>query len=325
MQEYIFRRLLLIAPTILVVSLAIFTILRLLPGDVALNILTGGGDVKVDPQAYAQLRHDLGLDRPLHEQYLSWLWSFVRLEGGRSLWSGQPVVSEISLAVPVTLELTVLSTGIALLLGAFSGIISAIRQDTPWDYALRAFAISGLSMPTFCTGALLLLFLVIFFQWSPPLEFASLLDNPVKNLQQMVWPALILGYAQAALLSRITRSAMLDILRQDYLRTAWSKGLLARHVIIRHGFRNALLPIVTLSGIQFGHLLGGAVIVESLFALPGVGSRLVDAVLQRDWTMVQTLVTLFALVFLLINLAVDLLYGWLDPRIRYVSRRNTNL
>lgn len=280
-------------------------------------ILSGAGDVRVDPQRYAELRHQLGLDLPLYQQYGSWLWGLLHLDGGTSLYSGKPVFSEVAQALPITLELAILSTLISLMIAIPVGVISAVRQDTVWDYSLRVFAISGLAMPNFFTGSMLILGLVIFFLWLPPLEFASLFQNPAVNLQQMIWPALVLGHDHAAILSRMVRSTMLEVLRQDYVRTALSKGLLDRHVIVRHALRNALLPVVTLLGVQFGRMLGGTVIVESIFVLPGMGSRFVDGVLNRDWVMVQTLVTLFAFAFLLINVLVDLTYASLDPRIRY--------
>jgi peptide/nickel transport system permease protein len=317
MQAYIVRRLLLFIPTIWVVTLVIFIILRLLPGDVALVILASEGDVGVDPEQYAELRHELGLDRPLYDQYINWLWGLFRLDWGTSLFSGQPVSKEVAAGLPVTVELAILSGFAAILIAIPIGVISAVRQDSIWDYALRTFAISGMAMPVFWTGTLIILLLVIFFRWLPPLQFTSFFEDPVTNLQQMVLPTITLAHFQAALLSRMTRSAMLEVLRQDYIRTAWSKGLFPRTVLLRHALRNALLPVVTLVGLQFGRQLGGTVIVESIFVLPGVGFRLVDAVLNRDWVLVQTLITLFAFSFMLINLLVDLIYAWLDPRIRY--------
>ena len=319
MNTYIARRLLLIFPTILVVTLVVFIILRLLPGDVALVILSGGGDVSVDPVEYANLREELGLNRSLPLQYTSWLWGLARLDGGNSLYSGQPVFKEISRGLPISLELAVLSTFIALLIAIPAGIFSAVYQDTFRDYVARLIAIFGLSMPVFWTGSILILILVIFFQWIPPLEFVSFWDHPVANLMQMIWPALILGYSQAALLSRMTRSSMLEVLREDYIRTAWSKGLPARHVYVRHALRNALLPIVTLAGLQFGQLVSGAVILEGIFALPGLGFQLVEGILNRDLVLVQTIVTLVGLAVMFVNLLTDLLYGWLDPKIRYGS------
>ena len=317
MQAYIAHRLLLVVPSLFAVTLIIFFILRLLPGDVALVILSGSGDIEVDPQRYAELRQELGLDQPFYQQYGSWLWDIVRLEGGTSLFSGRPVFSDVASGLPVTVELTLLSNLIALLVAIPVGIISAIRQDSIWDYALRVFAISGMAMPVFWTGSLIILLLVIYFQWLPPLKYENLWEDPASNLQQMILPAITLAHFQAALLSRMTRSSMLEVLRQDYIRTAWSKGLVPRVVFLRHGLRNALLPVVTLIGLQFGRQLGGTVIVESIFVLPGVGFLLVDAVLNRDWPTVQTLVTLFAVSFMFINLLVDLVYVWLDPRIRY--------
>ena len=317
MGKYIVRRLLLIVPTAFIVSVLIFSVLHFLPGDVATTILAGQGDVEVDPKQVQELREKLGLNEPLYQQYGKWLWGLARLDGGESLTSGQPVFSEVSVALPVTLELTILSLLIALVIGLTTGTISALRRNTFWDYAMRLFAISGLAMPSFWTSAIIILLLVIFFQWLPPLGFAPFFDDPLRNLKQMMFPALVLGYAQGSLISRMTRSTMLEIIRQDYVRTAHAKGLAPGTVHVRHALRNALLPILTVTGVQFGHLLGGSVIVESIFVLPGLGSMLVDGVLSRDWVVVQTLVTIFAASVVVLNLLVDLLYSWLDPRIHY--------
>ena len=317
MKAYIVRRLLLLIPTLFLVSVFIFIILRLLPGDVALIILTGGGTTQIDPQQYAELKQQLGLNDPWHVQYIDWVWGMLRLEGGESLWTGNPVFEDISRALPATIQLTVMALLISLVIAIPLGVLSAMHRNSPLDYGMRTIAISGLAMPDFLVGAMIVLVLILTVNWIPPLDYAGFFENPVTNLQQMIWPALILGYIQAAFLARMIRSTTLEVLGQDYIRTAWSKGLGSRHVYIRHALRNALLPVVTVAGIQTAQLLGGAVIVENIFAIPGLGFKLLEAIVNRDWVMLQTVVTLFALAILLINLVVDLLYGWLDPRIRY--------
>ena len=317
MKAYIVRRLLLLIPTLFLVSVFIFIILRLLPGDVALIILTGGGTTQIDPQQYAELKQQLGLNDPWHVQYIDWVWGMLRLEGGESLWTGNPVFEDISRALPATIQLTVMALLISLVIAIPLGVLSAMHRNSPLDYGMRTIAISGLAMPDFLVGAMIVLVLILTVNWIPPLDYAGFFENPVTNLQQMIWPALILGYIQAAFLARMIRSTTLEVLGQDYIRTAWSKGLGSRHVYIRHALRNALLPVITVAGIQTAQLLGGAVIVENIFAIPGLGFKLLEAIVNRDWVTLQTVVTLFALAILLINLVVDLLYGWLDPRIRY--------
>ena len=304
-------------PTLFLVSVVIFIIMRLLPGDVVLVILTGGGTGNIDPVRYAELRMELGLDDPWPKQYATWIWGMVRLEGGTSLFTGNPVFDDISRALPATIQLAVMSILISLVIAVPLGVLSAMHRNTIWDYALRLVAISGLAMPDFLMGSMIVLILVIFFSWIPPIDYSGFFENPASNLTQMIWPAFILGYIQAAFLARMIRSTTLEVLGQDYVRTAWSKGLAARHVYIRHALRNALLPVVTVTGIQLAQLLGGAVIVENIFAIPGVGFKLLEAINNRDWVTLQTVVVIFAVAILFINLVIDLLYGWLDPRIRY--------
>ena len=316
MARYIVRRLLLIIPTLFVISVVIFAMIRIAPGDPAVVYLSRGEPTKIDEVELADFREKHGLNRPLVTQYGSWVWGLARFEGGLSLWSNRPVFTEISTALPATIELAVISTLIALVIAVPAGLISAIRRDSAWDYGFRAFGITGLAMPDFFTGSMLILILVIFFQWIPPLEYHGFFEDPLANLGQMIWPALILGHIQAALLSRMIRSTTLEVLQQDYVRTAKAKGLRNSAVYLRHAFRNALLPVVTVAGVQFGQVLGGAVIVENIFAIPGIGFKLLEAVQHRDYVMLQTIVVLFALAILLVNLVVDLFYGLLDPRIR---------
>jgi len=230
---------------------------------------------------------------------------------------GEPVAKVIKNRFPLTLELAFLIFFTSLFIAIPIGVLSAIRQDTWVDYVFRVVSIAGLAMPIFWTGILIIFFLVLFFDWMPPLGYASPLEDPLENLQQLIWPALAQGYMLAALLSRMTRSSMLEVLRQDYMRTAWSKGLRERVIVSRHALKNAILPVITLSGVQFGYVLGGVVIMETVFSLPGMGRMLVESIAGRDYPMIQVMILLIAFVFLSVNLIVDLVYGWLDPRIRY--------
>lgn len=319
MVQYATRRLVALLPTLVAVSLIIFSVMRILPGDVATIILMGpggeGGAAKAEDRA--KLNAELGLDRPLPVQYVDWVWGVVRLDAGNSLWSREPVFAEIGKRLPLTFELTLLSSIVALVVAVPTGVISAARRGSWMDYAARLFSIFGLAMPSFWVGTLIILALVTWFNWTPPLGYAQFTENPVKNLQQLIWPALALGYAQAAVVSRMLRSSLLEVLREDYVRTAHAKGLRERNILMRHALRNALLPVVTLFAIQVAVVLGGTVVLETVFTLPGLGRYLVDGIGRRDYPVVQTLVLLFAVLFVLVNLLVDLLYAVMDPRIRF--------
>lgn len=317
MSQYIVRRLLLAIPTLLGVSIIIFAIMRIMPGDVAIMVLGGGGFADIKEEDLIALRHELGTDRPLFEQYITWVGGMLLLDLGKSLKTHEPVSDMIRDRLPLTLELSLLATLVASLIAVPLGVMTAVRQDSWVDYVLRVFSIIGLAMPIFWTGVLILLGLALFFNRTPPLGFASLFEDPAKNMQQLVWPALAMGYFNVAAVSRMTRSCMLEVMRQDYIRTAWSKGLREFVVISRHALKNAMLPVVTLIGLQFAYLMGGAVIMETVFSLPGMGRALVDAIIYRDYTVVQSIIVVFALIVLLANLAVDLIYSQLDPRIRY--------
>jgi peptide/nickel transport system permease protein len=317
MREYLVRRLLIAVPVLLAVSIIIFLIMHVAPGDAARMMLSGStGESAPDEATVAKLRAQLGLDRPYLVQYVDFMVGLVRFDPGTSLWSGLPITEELAQRAPITLELAVLAALISWLIAIPTGVLSAVRQDTWVDYVFRVVSVAGLAVPVFWLGTLVVLALSTWFRWTPPLGYVGLTD-PGRNVQQFIWPALVLGYSGAAVLSRMTRSAMLEVLREDYVQTARSKGLRERLVVGRHALKNALLPVITLSGIQLGHLLGGAVISESIFALPGVGRFLVDGIFHRDYPVVQTIVVLLAVVFVLLNLLVDVLYAWLDPRIRY--------
>jgi peptide/nickel transport system permease protein len=319
MAQYIIRRLVVLVPTLVLVSLIIFGLMRILPGDVATMILMGpnGDSGAARPEDVAKIKAELGLDRPLPVQYADWIKGVVTLDVGQSLWSKEPVFKEIGRRLPLTVELAVLATVVSLVVAIPTGVIAAVRQGTWMDYASRVFAIAGLSLPNFWVGTLIILFLVYYFNWTPPLGYVGLTADPWKNFQQMIWPAVALGYYQAALTSRMTRSSLLEVMREDYVRTARAKGLRERAIISRHALRNSLLPVITVIAFQLGYVLGGTVILETVFNLPGVGRYLVDAISHRDYPVVQTLVLIFAVTFALINLLTDILYTRLDPRIRY--------
>jgi peptide/nickel transport system permease protein len=315
-RTYIVKRLLLVVPTLLGVATLVFVIMRVIPGDVALLIL-GGDAGGIDPKQLAELRKQLGLDQPLLVQFGQWLWGVVQLDFGTSLWTGQPVVEELLIRLPLSLQLAFMATIVSVLIAIPLGMLAAVRQDTWVDYAVRVISIGGLAIPSFWIGILCILFLVIFFGWGPPLEFTPPWVDPWANFQMMVWPVVTVGYRYSAVTTRMTRSTVLEVLREDYIRTAWAKGLQERVVVIRHALKNAMLPVITLIGTEFAFLIGGLVVTETVFTLNGIGRFVVDAVAHRDYPVVQALVFLIAFGFVIVNLLVDLTYAWFDPRIRY--------
>lgn len=319
MRVYIARRLLLFIPTLLGVSTLIFVLIRIVPGDVALLALAGpGGDMRqIDPESLKALREQMGVNKPLLAQYVDWLWTVARLDMGRSFTQDQPVVSIIWQRLPITAELAILASLLTALMGIPTGVLAALYRGTWIDYTSRVVAIAGVAMPTFWIGLVIIVALLWLFKWFPPLGYVSFFHDPWVNIQQVIWPALALGYYHMAVVSRMTRGTMLEVIRQDYVRTARAKGLADFLVITRHTLRNALLPIVTIMGIQFGVMMGGAVIMESIFLLPGLGRTLFLAITMRDYPLLQGIVMFLSVSYLAINLAVDLLYAWLDPRIRY--------
>ena len=317
MRTYLAKRLLLIVPTLLGAAALVFLIMRVIPGDVTLLIFGGDQASQVDPRQLAAMRHRLGLDQPLWVQFGSWLWGVLRFDFGTSLWTGRPVIEELLVRLPLSLELAILATIVSVLLAIPFGMLAAVRQDSWVDYVIRVVSIGGLAIPSFWVGILIILLLVIFFGWGPPLEFTPPWINPWANFQQMVWPVLTVGYRYAAVTTRMTRSTVLEVMREDYIRTAWAKGLQERAIVIRHAMKNAMLPVVTLIGTEFAFLIGGLVVTETVFTLNGVGRFVVDAVAHRDYPVVQALVFLIALSFVVVNLLIDLTYAWFDPRIRY--------
>lgn len=317
MSTYIVRRILLMFPTLLGSVTLIFLLMRLLPGDVAHYILGSSESSEGNKQALAQIRQELGLDQPLHVQYGQWLWGAVRLDFGKSYWTRQPVLDELKQRYPMTANLAVMSLLLSVMLSIPIGLISAVRQDTVVDYAARVFVIAGLSVPNFWLAILLILALVHYFQWLPPLDYAPLWVDPWLNFKQLIFPALVTGYRLSAIGARMTRSSVLEVLRDDYVRTARAKGLRERVVVIKHALRNALLPVITIVGIELLVLFGGLVVVETVFTIPGVGRFLVDAITHRDYPSIQALVFVFAVFVVVVNLLVDVVYAVLDPRIRY--------
>lgn len=316
MHQYLARRLLLFVPTLVVVSLLVFGLLRIIPGDVAL-LIAGVQEGIADPKYLEEIRQSLGLRDPMPVQYVRWIGGLATLNLGDSFWTREPVLWDIARRLPISLELAFLTMVIATAIAVPTGIISAIRQDTWLDYVARIVAIAGLSIPTFWLANILLLVLARVFNWLPPIEYSAPWEDLSQNLTQLFWPAMVMGYYQAAALARMLRSAMLEVLREDYVRTAWAKGLLERVVVLRHVLKNAILPVVTILGMQLAFLVGSMVIVETIFVVPGVGQSLIQSIRVRDYPTLQTLIVLFAVLALLANLVVDVLYAWLDPRIRY--------
>jgi len=319
MGKYALRRALLFIPTLLVATILVFTLFWIVPGDPALTILAGGeGDSgAVSPEQLQQLRQTLGLDRPIYVQYASWLTDVLRGDLGTSLWYKTPVWNQLKGRFLVTMELAVMAIVLAICAAVPLGVISAVKQDTGLDYLSRIFSSIGIALPTFWFGILIVYAFATFFEWLPPLGYATLWDDPLLNLQQLILPALTLAFNDLAFTARVTRSSMLEVMREDYLRTARAKGLVELRVIGRHALKNALLPVLTVSGYQFARLLGGVIIVESIFVVPGMGTLLIDSIIHRDFIVLQAIVLLIAAVVLILNLMVDLSYGVLDPRVRY--------
>jgi peptide/nickel transport system permease protein len=317
MQAYIARRLLALIPTMFFASLIVFVTVRLIPGDI-IDMMLSQNDIAADKFSRDQLVAALGLDKPLWTQYAHWMGNIL-LAGdfGRSLWQNTPV-SELLLArLPVTFQLGAMALIVALLVAIPIGAYSAMRQDTAGDYLGRSFSILMLAVPGFWMGTMVMVFPSIWWGWSPDVKFVSFAQHPLNNLKQMIIPAIILGTSLSAVTMRLTRTMMLEVLRQDYIRTAWAKGLPEKLVVARHALKNALIPVVTLIGLQAPLLIGGAVIMEQIFVIPGMGLLLLDAVNQRDYPIITGVFLIVGIAVMLINLLVDLSYGFLDPKVRY--------
>ena len=305
-------------PVLFLVVTMVFVLIRIVPGDVAvLMVAEAGGLGGAAGQTIEKIRSDLHLNEPIYVQYLLFLRDMSHGDLGRSYYDNKPALGKILDRLPVTLELAILSIAVSLMIAVPLGVISAIRQDSWIDYIARLGSILALSMPLFWTGTMLVIFPAIWFNWLPPLGYAAPWEDLSKNLKQFLVPALVLGAALAGTVARMTRSAMLEVLRQDYIRTALAKGLRERVIIYRHALKNAMIPVITIVGLQVAFLLGGSVVVETIFSLPGVGRLTVNSVFQRDLPQLQVNVLFFSFIILMVNLMVDLTYGWLDPRIRY--------
>jgi len=316
MRRYIATRLLLMVPTLLGVAILIFILMRVVPGDIV-ELKYAGVGAYVSQESLDKERALLGLDKPLWQQFLGWIWGVVRLDFGTSMWTGRPITQEIAIRLQLSVQLALMATAVAVLLAIPLGTLAALKQDTWVDYAVRVFSIAGLAMPSFWLGILIILGLLIFFRWLPPMFYTPIWVNPVENLSQLIWPALAVGYRYSAVATRMTRSAVLEVLREDYVRTARAKGLWEKLVITRHAMKNAMLPVLTVIGLEFAFLIGGLVVTEQVFNLNGIGMLFVEAISRRDYTMTQSLILLTAFVFIFVNFFVDILYAWLDPRIRY--------
>ena len=314
MRRYIVGRLLLMIPTLIGVAILTFVIMRAVPGDIVALRYAGSS---VPQEIIDQERHILGLDKPMWAQFIDWMTSISHLDLGQSLWTGHSVVDEVQVRMPLSIELAVLATLFAVALAIPLGVVAAVKQDSWIDYAIRVFSIGGLAMPSFWIGIMMVLVTLTLWGWAPPVVFTPLFDDPVANLAGLILPAVAVGYRYSAVSMRMTRSTVLEVLREDYVRTARAKGLRETLVVVRHALRNALLPVVTVVSLEFAFLIGGLVVTEQVFNLNGIGKLLVDAVAHRDYPLIQALVLLLAAVFVLVNFVVDMVYVVLDPRIRY--------
>ncbi|TMG54981.1 MAG: ABC transporter permease [Chloroflexi bacterium] len=314
MRRYVVGRLLLMIPTLVGVAILTFVIMRAVPGDIVALQYAGS---TVPQSVIDEQRHILGLDKPMWNQFTDWMGQIAHGDLGQSLWTGHPVVEEIQIRLPLSIELAILATLFAVAIAVPLGVVAAVRQDSWVDYVIRVFSIGGLSMPSFWIGLLMVLFTITVFNWAPPLIFTPITEDPAANLAGLILPAIAVGYRYSAVSMRMTRSTVLEVLREDYVRTARAKGVRESVVVMRHALRNALLPVVTVISLEFAFLIGGLVVTEQVFNLNGIGKLLVDAVAHRDYTMIQSLVLLLAAVFVLVNFAVDMVYMFLDPRIRY--------
>jgi peptide/nickel transport system permease protein len=322
MFTYIVKRVLLMIPTLIGAAVIVFLLMRAIPGDVCvLRQATGGGSI--DPTVLQNCRAEIGTDRPMVVQFLAFIKGLVTLDFGKSMWTGRPIIEEVGLRFQLSLQVAIMATLTAILLAIPLGTVSAVKQNTWIDYVVRAFSIAGVAMPSFWLGILIILGILITSKawfgtpWMPPITYVPLWVDPLTNLSMLIWPALATGYRYSAVATRMTRSAMLEVLREDYVRTARAKGLFRQLIVRRHALRNALLPVITIIGIEFAFLMGGLVVTEQVFNLNGLGKLFVESVSNQDYNMTQALVMLVVGIFALTNLVVDIAYAWLDPRIRY--------
>jgi peptide/nickel transport system permease protein len=314
MLRYVAHRLLLMIPTLLGVAVLVFFLLRLGPGDTVSMMMDGAN---VSKEVIDSERARLGLDKPVYVQFYKWFGGVLQGDFGVSIWTGRPVLYEIGIRLELSLQVAIMATILAVIIAVPLGTLSAIYKDTWIDHFVRVISIAGLAVPSFWLGMIIILLLLTWFAWIPPLTFTPFFEDPLKNLSQLIWPALAVGYRYSAVAMRMMRSSVLEVLQEDYVRTARAKGVYERLVVARHAMRNALLPVVTVVGLEFAFLIGGLVVTEQVFNLNGIGKLFVQAVSRGDYTMVQGLVLLVAVFFVMVNFAIDLLYATLDPRIRY--------
>jgi peptide/nickel transport system permease protein len=312
---YIVRRLFLVIPTLIGVAVAVFFLIRVMPGDVVVVKLRADGAAISEETIQAE-RKRLGLDKPLYSQFVDYMVGLTHFDLGKSLWTGEPVTKEIAIRMPVSFQIAVMAGIIAVLIAIPLGTISALYRDSWVDHAVRVVAVSGLAIPSFWLGMLIILALLSMFNWLPKIGYVPFWQDPLGNLAVTIWPAASVGYRYAAVATRMMRSSLLEVMREDYIRTARAKGVWTRLIMSRHALRNALLPVVTVIGLEFAFLIGGLVVTEQVFNINGIGKLFVDATARGDFNLIQGLVLLIATIFIFVNLLVDLLYGWLDPRIR---------
>jgi peptide/nickel transport system permease protein len=315
MIRYALNRIALMIPTLLGIALITFVMIRIVPGDVVeLKMRSDGG--RVTQQQINDERTRLGLDKPLPEQFYVWMKGLVTLDFGNSMWTGRPVAQEIGGRIGLSIQVAIMAALVAVLIAVPLGTIAALFRDSPIDYLVRIITIAGLAVPSFWLGMIIILVLLTFFKWSPPVTYVSIFEDPVKNLSQLIWPSLAVGYRYAAVVARMIRSSIIEVMQEDYIRTARAKGVGEFMVVFKHAMRNALLPAITIIGLEFAFLIGGLVVTEQVFNLNGIGRLFVDAVIRNDFILIQTIVFLLAIIFVSVNLIVDLIYGFLDPRTR---------
>ena len=316
MTKYLIKRFLLMLPTLFGVALVTFVLIRVIPGDVV-ELRYSGDSGSVSREIIDRERARIGLDKPVWQQFLTWMAGVVRLDFGTSMWTGAPIWEEIKLRFALSLQVAIMATIVAVVLAIPLGVLSALKQDTWIDYSVRVFSIAGLAMPSFWLGIVLILVMLVVFKWLPPMVYTPFWVSPTQNLAQLIWPALAVGYRYSAVATRMTRSAMLEVLREDYIRTARAKGLVQKLILSRHALKNAMLPVLTVVALEFAFLIGGLVVTEQVFNLNGIGLLFVQAVAHRDYTLLQALIMLVAGSFIIVNFLMDIAYAWLDPRIRY--------
>jgi peptide/nickel transport system permease protein len=316
MWKYLLKRFLLMIPTLLGVAIVTFTLIRIIPGDVV-ELRYSGDRGAVSQELLDKERARIGLNQPVWRQFVTWILGVARLDFGTSMWTGAPIWEEIRLRFALSVQVAIMATLVAVLLAIPLGVLAALKQDTWIDYSVRLFSIAGLATPSFWLGIVAILVLLIVFKWLPPMVYTPFWVNPWQNLAQLIWPALAVGYRYSAVATRMTRSAMLEVLREDYIRTARAKGLMQKLILSRHALKNAMLPVMTVIALEFAFLIGGLVVTEQVFNLNGLGLLFVQAVAHRDYTLIQALVMLVSGFFIVVNFFMDAVYAWVDPRIRY--------